>query len=452
VSSVRRMEKLNQSERSLTQFSATKKQTLSDNIHVDHQRISLSSIDLLKNDLQVSQIEGKEESYSEEMKAKDMDWTEETHIPLSSQTSTSSLPNILRKPVSMSRFDSVDHSKLWLGHKVSSIRRMDKLNLSERSLTQFSATKKQSLSDNFHVDHQRISPDLLKNDLQVSEIEGKEESYSEEMKAKDMEWTEETNITLSSQGPDFNEKKDNIMTYREDGASKEAINHQSNSSISSVPIALIPRSTSAYSIAYNPWAALSKNEQNYKKDYKDLEIYQYGYDDPNLLVEIGKELDYVSEDDDNILNLQGESEIVDYSFLIFGTDANDLSAQPHVMSPPLMESLQTFFPFVVSEDNFWLKYSLVRDGASISTLLSKLKGPSRTLIAIETTEGEVFGSFTSASWHCNGSAYFGRGESFLWRLRRPRDTPCASITECAKIESEVKVYPFTGANSHEQLW
>jgi len=55
-----------------------------------------------------------------------------------------------------------------------------------------------------------------------------------------------------------------------------------------------------------------------------------------------------------------------YSFLIFGTDANkDLSVkqqrQRYTMYPSLMESLRNFFPYVISHDNFWLKYSLVRD-------------------------------------------------------------------------------------------
>jgi len=32
-------------------------------------------------------------------------------------------------------------------------------------------------------------------------------------------------------------------------------------------------------------------------------------------------------------------------FLILGTSADDVDAHPHVLSPPLMESLQNFFPY-----------------------------------------------------------------------------------------------------------
>ena len=46
-------------------------------------------------------------------------------------------------------------------------------------------------------------------------------------------------------------------------------------------------------------------------------------------------------------------------FKILGTHAGDVSAHPHVLSPPLMESLQNFLPPQISETNFWLKYSLV---------------------------------------------------------------------------------------------
>jgi len=138
-----------------------------------------------------------------------------------------------------------------------------------------------------------------------------------------------------------------------------------------------------------------------------------------------------------------------YSFLIFGTDANkDLSVkqqrQRYTMYPSLMESLRNFFPYVISHDNFWLKYSLVRDGASLSSLLSTLRVHPRTLVAIETTDGEVFGSFTSAPWRRNGQVYFGRGESFLWRLRHRSRYGEGS-------RSQVEVYPFTGANTLEQL-
>ena len=85
-------------------------------------------------------------------------------------------------------------------------------------------------------------------------------------------------------------------------------------------------------------------------------------------------------------------------FEILGTSADDIASMPHVLSPPLMESLYHFVPYSVSEQNFFMKYSLVRDGASFTSLLQHIRGSLRTIIALETTDGEVFGSFTSTQW------------------------------------------------------
>mmetsp|Transcript_2879 Transcript_2879/g.4197 ORF Transcript_2879/g.4197 Transcript_2879/m.4197 type:complete len:1291 (-) Transcript_2879:196-4068(-) len=137
-------------------------------------------------------------------------------------------------------------------------------------------------------------------------------------------------------------------------------------------------------------------------------------------------------------------------FLILGTSADDIDSTPHVLSPPLMESLQSFLPFAKSEDNFWMKYSMARDGASLHTLLQHIRGATHTILAIETVDGEVMGSFTSAPWRKNWN-YFGTGESFLWRMRQDRNTPCYSIIDQAQLESELDVYPWTGANDCVQL-
>lgn len=134
-------------------------------------------------------------------------------------------------------------------------------------------------------------------------------------------------------------------------------------------------------------------------------------------------------------------------FLIFGTCADDESTKPHVLSPPLMESLKNFFPYAVAENNFWLKFSLVRDGASLHTLLQQVRGSKYTLLAIETVDGEVLGSFTSSHWRKN-RGYFGNGESFLWRMRKPRSTKCHSVIDQACLESELDVYP---VSIHNQI-
>jgi TLD len=137
-------------------------------------------------------------------------------------------------------------------------------------------------------------------------------------------------------------------------------------------------------------------------------------------------------------------------FLILGTDADDEAAQPHVLSPPLMESLQAFLPYTKSGQNFYLKYSMVRDGASLHSFLKRARGVHYSILALETMEGEVFGAFTGQPWRKNWN-YFGSGESFLWKMRRSRMEKTHDILEQAHMESEIDVYPFTGENRFIQL-
>lgn len=80
-------------------------------------------------------------------------------------------------------------------------------------------------------------------------------------------------------------------------------------------------------------------------------------------------------------------------FFIMGTHKNDESCKPHVLSPPLMDALHKQLPYSCSQSNFWLKYSLVRDGASIDTLAKKISLSRNAILAIETMDGDVFGSF-----------------------------------------------------------
>jgi hypothetical protein len=145
-----------------------------------------------------------------------------------------------------------------------------------------------------------------------------------------------------------------------------------------------------------------------------------------------------------------DSDTTTKRFKIIGTSADDVKAYPHVLSPPLMESLLNFVPEALSADNFWLKYSLVRDGASLETLRNYSKASPDTIIAIQTTKGECFGCFTSSTWRIR-NGYFGHGEPFIWRMRYNRCSPCYSLFEQARLESEIDVFPFSSLNKEVQL-
>jgi hypothetical protein len=129
----------------------------------------------------------------------------------------------------------------------------------------------------------------------------------------------------------------------------------------------------------------------------------------------------------------------DYPFRILGID----EVKPTVLTPSLMEALRGFFPYAVAEENFWLKYSL-HDGASLISLLDKVRSSQHTILCVETTDGHVFGVFCSSPWRVQRS-WFGSGESFLWRLKNPRFQPgTGRSSRTYEFDNEMEVYPYTG--------
>ena len=131
---------------------------------------------------------------------------------------------------------------------------------------------------------------------------------------------------------------------------------------------------------------------------------------------------------------------IEYPFSILGADGNDMS--PRVITPAMMEALRGFMPFKVNDYNFWLKFSLVRDGASLATLLATVRTLPYTMIGVETDYGEVFGSFTGTPWRIGGK-WYGSGEAFLWRLKKRRYTSPTNSRK-SNFEREMEIYPCTG--------
>lgn len=132
----------------------------------------------------------------------------------------------------------------------------------------------------------------------------------------------------------------------------------------------------------------------------------------------------------------------DFPFYILGVTPD---FKVGVLTPSLMESLRGFFPVnSVSEENFWLKYSLQRDGASLPKLLSQVRTSKYTVLGVETTDGHVFGAFCSAPWRVQ-SSWFGSGECFLWRLKRSRlEGGDKTSRRNFEYDNEMEVYPYTG--------
>lgn len=136
---------------------------------------------------------------------------------------------------------------------------------------------------------------------------------------------------------------------------------------------------------------------------------------------------------------EDDDELEHNTFKILGTSAEDKAAHPHVLSPPLMDAILNFVPDHLRGQNLWMKYSLVRDGASLDTFKQYARASKETILAIETTKGQVFGCYTSQPWR-TAPAFFGGSPSFVFKMRYNRTTPCHSLIEQAQMESEIDVF------------
>ena len=196
-------------------------------------------------------------------------------------------------------------------------------------------------------------------------------------------------------------------------------------------------------------------------------------------------------------------------FRILGLSSDDVSCHPHVLSPPLMESLLAFVPDYATggvggvDDNgldttttaslsdpatavvtcaaqqlhcpqdttittsripspppasssggfnFWLKYSLVRDGPGLWTFLRQVRASTHCILAIETEDGHVLGAYTSQPWRLAKGWYGSKEEdTFLWKMRRSRlEISGQSIVEQVAHESEIQVFPYRTGNAAVQ--
>ena len=139
-------------------------------------------------------------------------------------------------------------------------------------------------------------------------------------------------------------------------------------------------------------------------------------------------------------------------FIILGTYKDDTKCHPHVLTPPLMEALHSHLPGAACDANYWLKYSLIRDGASLTALESKASLSQYTILAIETLEGDVFGCFMASPWVIRNRYEFS-GQSFLWRTRKPRSSASTmSPDEQVENEEQIDIFKWSGENEMCQLF
>ncbi|KAF8512090.1 TLD-domain-containing protein [Hysterangium stoloniferum] len=105
------------------------------------------------------------------------------------------------------------------------------------------------------------------------------------------------------------------------------------------------------------------------------------------------------------------------------------------------EQLRASLPALPRLAKSWsLLYSMDQHGVSLHTFYARCAvKTSGTLIAIRDSENYILGAWLSEAVRISPGAYYGSGESFLWRIR-----PCSG-------ESGVEIYKWTGKNDYVAL-
>lgn len=85
-----------------------------------------------------------------------------------------------------------------------------------------------------------------------------------------------------------------------------------------------------------------------------------------------------------------------------------------------------------------------------------MRNSQHTVLAIETAQGEVFGSFTSSPWRANGNRYYGSCDAFVWNLRKSRldqegADSCRNLDEYILRESSLEVFKWNARDGNRNV-
>jgi hypothetical protein len=94
-----------------------------------------------------------------------------------------------------------------------------------------------------------------------------------------------------------------------------------------------------------------------------------------------------------------------------------LTARSDVLKPQHVQILEAVLPEEHQNYDWDLLYSLKKHGSSLSTVFTNCRGSKYSLLAVQDTEGTLFGAFASDEWRSNGDRYYGSGECFLFTFK-----------------------------------
>lgn len=114
----------------------------------------------------------------------------------------------------------------------------------------------------------------------------------------------------------------------------------------------------------------------------------------------------------------------------------EILGNSHILSDSLARALVRHLPIMLQASKWSLLYSVLNNGADMYSFFKLTKGSNKTILIIETFDGEVFGGFATEEWHIDLS-YYGGGESFVFK--------------CDQDGNNLKVFKWSNDN-HFVMW
>ena len=82
----------------------------------------------------------------------------------------------------------------------------------------------------------------------------------------------------------------------------------------------------------------------------------------------------------------------------------------------LAEIIRSRLPNLLQEATTWkLLYSMDQHGATLTTLLNKIRGHGPCIMVLKSSDGEIFGAFLTEAFDTSKQEFYGTPECFLWK-------------------------------------
>mmetsp|Transcript_58811 Transcript_58811/g.80263 ORF Transcript_58811/g.80263 Transcript_58811/m.80263 type:complete len:340 (+) Transcript_58811:70-1089(+) len=115
-----------------------------------------------------------------------------------------------------------------------------------------------------------------------------------------------------------------------------------------------------------------------------------------------------------------------------------LQGESEILNDDLVRHLESILPVSTQGYQWKLLYSTTQHGAQMGTFYHRARKEQRSLMIIQTLDREIFGGFTTTSWHPHPK-YFGTGESFLFTFRR--------FATAHTTSTSIRYFPWTAINN-----